>query len=369
MAKTIYATHGSCYLEDPELEDYQCMCKFPSGVRVYEYFFLVISILTFLVCSYLLIGIWQIVRKNRQYFIFLKLKILSLSVTLLFSVIGAIYYGYDPHRCERAIDPILESILYGMGICLPGILLVVIILRWIDLLKASFTQQKHALFKPATKRFFFSFMAFWFIFEIFCRVFWAGSTYYIYSSWCCLYTIICFIGFLIIGTKLNRKLLYGAKLSGSIDEKRRSQINQIYKVAVTGSLVCIAIFVESLIAMVISCFNNDKCGLAMEFLWKFEEYVIVWIYIWLAWKGNCNLKNLKKTQKPSVKTKPNLELVEQKSDLEETSSSNFENNSRNNSNSNTNSNSNSDSNTKNPEGSTNSNKPSTISEKSSDSVN
>ncbi|KAJ6241109.1 hypothetical protein M0813_23761 [Anaeramoeba flamelloides] len=74
-------------------------------------------------------------------------------------------------------------------------------------------------------------------------------------------TLVCFIGFLIIGTKLNRKLLYGAKPWGSIDEKRSSQINQIYKVAVTGSLVCIAIFVESLIAMVISCFNNDKCGL------------------------------------------------------------------------------------------------------------
>ncbi|KAJ3424756.1 rho gtpase-activating protein gacz [Anaeramoeba flamelloides] len=369
MGKTIYATHGGCYLEDPELEDYQCMCKFSEGIVPYEYFFLIASILTFFVVLYLMIGIWLIVRKNRQYLVFLKLKILSLTIVLLFSVIGMIYYGYDPHRCERDIDPVFESVLYGLGICLPGMLLLVIILRWLDLLKASFKQQKHALFNPSTKKFFFTFMAFWFLFEILCRVFWAGSTYYIYSIWCCTYTIVCFIGFLIAGTKLNRKLLYGAKLAGSIDPKRRSQINQIYKVALTGSLVCIAIFLESLIAMVISCFNKDKCGYSMEFLWKFEQFIIVWIYIWLAWKGNRTLRNPKQTQLRAVKTKSNIELVEQRSDFEEVRSSNSQNNPNSNSNTNSNSNSNSDSNTKNSQDSTISNKSSFVSENSSDSVN
>ncbi|KAJ6234858.1 zcchc10 protein [Anaeramoeba flamelloides] len=313
---TILATHGGCYLENLDREDYQCMCKFMGGFKPYRYIFLSTSIITFLITLYLLIDVWRMINKNRKLFSVFKLKILSLGISFLFTIISVVYYSYDPHRCNREINPVLESVLYGLGICLPAILLVMIILRWLDLLKASFSQQKHALFKPATKKIFFSVMVFWLLFEIICRVFWAGSTYYIYSIWGCLYTIVCFIGYVVVGTKLNRKLLYGGKLAGSIDEKRKNQIKQIYTVALIGSLVSILIFLESLIAMVISCFNQAKCSLAIEFLWKFEESTIIWIYIWIAWKGNNSIKNQKNPKQNSQKKNKNTDQIKKNSDIE-----------------------------------------------------
>ncbi|KAJ3440065.1 hypothetical protein M0812_16113 [Anaeramoeba flamelloides] len=311
------AEHGGCTLENKEVMDYQCICNY-DGVSEYQYIFLSFSILSLFATAYLLIETYRIVKKNKLLFPHLKLKFLSLSVALVWSILSTVYFGVDPHQCKRRFSNVMESILYGLGICLPAILLMIVIFRWLDLLKASFSKQNHALFKPVIKKYFFSLLIFWFLFEIICRIFWVGSTYYIYSIWGCLYTFVCFVGYLVLGTKLNRKLLYGAKLAGSIDPTRRKQINQIYKVGIAGCLICITSFFGMLIAMAVNCFVQAKCSFYMENAWKIEQLLIVWLYIWLAWVGNRHIKNPKKPNKNKTeKYKPDVELVEKRSDLED----------------------------------------------------
>ncbi|KAJ3450249.1 zinc finger cchc domain-containing protein [Anaeramoeba flamelloides] len=340
---TVFAEHGGCYLENPEVTDYQCMCKY-EGLKVYQYFFLSFAVISLVVTIYFLVDTWKITRRKKMLMKLLRLKFLSLFVALAWSAITVVYFAIDPHQCKRKFNNITESVFYGMGICLPGILLLIIILRWLDLLKASFSTQKHALFKPAIKKFFFGILIFWFIFEITCRIFWVGFTYYIYSVWGCFYTFVCFFGYLVLGTKLNRRLLYGAKLAGSIDASRRNQINQIYKVATVGCFLCITIFFESFIAMLIECFVSAKCGFYMEILWKIQQLLVIWLYLWLAWKGNQQIKHPLKNRSNSNKS--NLELVDKRSDSEDemnNSNPNSKSNSKSNSNTKSSSNSNSDS--------------------------
>ncbi|KAJ3447007.1 zinc finger cchc domain-containing protein [Anaeramoeba flamelloides] len=341
VKSNVFAEHGGCYLENPEVTDYQCMCKY-DGIEVYKYSYLSFLIISLLVTIFFLVDTWIITRRKKDLMKLLKLKFLSLLVALAWSAITTVYFGIDPHQCKRIFNNITESVFYGLGICLPGILLMIIILRWLDLLKASFTKQKNALFKPTIKKFFFSILIFWFIFEITCRVFWVGFTYYIYSIWGCFYTFVCFFGYLVLGTKLNRKLLYGAKLAGSIDASRRNQINQIYKVATVGCFLCITIFFESFIAMLIECFQNAKCGFYMEILWKIQQMMIIWLYLWLAWKGNQQIKHPLKNI--SNKNKSKVELVDKGSDPEDemnNSNNSLKSKSKANFNSNSNSNSNS----------------------------
>ncbi|KAJ6243951.1 hypothetical protein M0813_21742 [Anaeramoeba flamelloides] len=315
--QTIFAEHGGCTLEDPDTLDYQCICKYDQAFTTYQYLWLSVSVITFLTVAYLLFEIRSLAQKRKGLLSLLKLKILSLFVILFSSTINILYFSIDPHLCKRKINAVVESVFYGMGICLPAILLLIIILRWLDLLKLSFTREKNKLFNPMISKLFYGIIFLVFLIELVCRIFWGGPFYYVYSIWGCLYIFFCFFGFSFAGTKLNRKLLYGAKLSGSLDPRRKSQIKQIYVVALSGSVICILIFFESLMSMLIHCFSSQQCSMIMEYIWKVEEYVIFWLYIILAWKGNKQFKNPQKVKIDSNKSASKIELVEKKSDSED----------------------------------------------------
>ncbi|KAJ6246055.1 zinc finger cchc domain-containing protein [Anaeramoeba flamelloides] len=313
------AEHGRCYLENPKVSDYQCLCK-SKDFQYYRYIVLALSILTLLFATYINVDLYRIIQKRKNLKKLFKLRILALGIVWVGTVTIIVYFIIDPHSCARELSFVAESILYGYGIMFPAILLMIIILRWIDLLKVSFATQKHVLFHSKTKKIFFSVMVFWFCFETVCRIFWQGSISYIYFGWGFTYTFVCFFSFLVVGTKLNRRLLYGAKASGMIDSTRRKQINEIYKVSFAGSLITVLVLVEIAVVSLFGCLNKETCALSVEFLWKIEQLIIYWLYLMLVYRGNKAIKNPNITKK--IKNQSKIDLVENRSEKETGSSNN-----------------------------------------------
>ncbi|KAJ3428152.1 hypothetical protein M0812_25784 [Anaeramoeba flamelloides] len=284
------AVRGSCRKPGTSSTEplVQCLCL-STHFTFYRWLSFVLSISVFLCSSYILFLNYSLTKKKKEFRKLIRLRVLGLVVVLTSSLVSIFYYGVDPHNCNFKLGDVVESVLYGIMYYLSSVLMIMIILRWIDLCKKSFSVKK-SLFRPTVQRFFKFYISFSLIMELFCRVWWSTITYYLYSIYFTTFSIFIFVGFLIFGTRLFKSLNFGKKFASGLLKQRKKQIKTSFTISVLGSVLAIVVIIELIISMLINCWVSTSCSISFEWLWRLQMILFDYYYLAICIFGTLILK-------------------------------------------------------------------------------
>ncbi|KAJ3441095.1 hypothetical protein M0812_13100 [Anaeramoeba flamelloides] len=267
----------------------QCVCL-ASSFKVREIIFGLLFILLLLASIYLLFKAFSLPKSHKLLLNIRVVRIFSLSIIVLISIISAFYYLYDPHSCHYRFNTVLNDFFYGLPKLFSVYLGTIVVLWWIDLLQTQKTRSLNMTFTKKVQRLMILFVFFTTVMEIITTPLWKNKTlWFVYMIYINIVLVIIAIAFAIVLLSLMKRF-FKARSQG----KMQAEIKKLYLKVIIISVICLLVLLQesvtSIISISTSCFKTVTCSSTTEFVWSIDQIIILTINLIICQTGISRVK-------------------------------------------------------------------------------